>query len=255
MLEPLPWLARFWCVWCFNLCRFGRKGGMSTSSSRIPCQCLGVQYTNLLANGCLPNGSWGIAFIMSRNAFVGPITEAAKKIRPYKLLSRLCFFFVMVPLKTGNYSTIRIEKIEFIWILMLLDGWTPELCRKFPAACLKAGNLQLCPARNWHDFSSGRSSMSKPTSSASQVALVILLTGTSACCLVEMDRSWRWLVRQPGIQPMPRFSGWWGGCPCLLRGCFIGEPHLHRDPLRGWAEPAKMRVVSQAPSGYPNSQL
>jgi hypothetical protein len=83
---------------------------MSTSSSRIPCQCLGVQYTNLLANGCLPNGSWGIAFIMSRNAFVGPITEAAKKIRPYKLLSRLCFFFVMVPLKTGNYSTIRIEK-------------------------------------------------------------------------------------------------------------------------------------------------
>lgn len=97
-------------MWCFNLCRFGRKGGMSTSSSRIPCQCLGVQYTNLLANGCLPNGSWGIAFIMSRNAFVGPITEAAKKIRPYKLLSRLCFFFVMVPLKTGNYSTIRIEK-------------------------------------------------------------------------------------------------------------------------------------------------
>ena len=92
------------------------------------------------------------------------------------------------------------------------------------------------------------------------MALVILLTGTSACSLVEkwlhslglhISYPLSWAAEGPWPEIPLRFSGWGGGCPCLLCGCFIGEPHLHRDPLRAWAVSWKDKGISLGSQWYP----
>ena len=63
--------------------------------------------------GCFPN-AWGNAFITCPNAFIGPIMEAAKKDQTLEafIVSRVYFFFLSVPFKTGNYPTIGTRNMD-----------------------------------------------------------------------------------------------------------------------------------------------